>query len=445
MILGIDVGTSKVAAAVADGNGNVLGVESQAHNAVLETQKGWAEQSPRLIYECVLSVVQRLASNLRETIRAVGITGQMHGVLILDESGEPLTNLVTWQDQRCLQDPSFLSDVESRTGYRLSTGFGCATLAWLQTHHIFFPPKAVASTIYDWVGMKLTGAIQPFIDPTGAQSWGLFNTGKNEWDERAQQVLKLHGSIFPMIKDSGSLSGTIVSQSARRLGIPKGTPVAVGLGDTQASMMATLRDPKEEVSLTLGTGGQLSAVVETQVQRREPNGSRARYDIWPFPGERFAIVAASLCGGSAWAWLAQTIAAILDELGIPQPEPERIYSQMNELGLFGADMLDVVPHFEGERYDPRLRGEIRGIDSSNFTIGNVARALARGIVENLKDMLPSDVWAGRSRVVGSGNALRKNALLQEMAGHVLGLPVVLSKFKEEAAVGAAINAGGLLQ
>jgi sedoheptulokinase len=443
MILGIDVGTSKIAAAVVD-NGSVLGVESQAHSAVLETQEGWAEQSPRLIYECVVSVVQRLARNLREAIRAVGITGQMHGVLIVDESGEPQSSLITWQDQRCLQDPSFLPDVESKTGYRLNTGFGCATLAWLQAHHGFFPPKAVASTIYDWVGMKLTGAVRPIIDPTGAQSWGLFDIRKSQWDEHAQQVLNLWGNIFPMIKHSGSLSGTVVRESALRLGIPPGTPVAVGLGDTQASMMATIADPREEVSLTLGTGGQLSAIVETQAQAREPEGSKARYEIWPFPGERLAIVAASLCGGSAWAWLAQTIAVVLEELGMPRLEPDHIYSQMNKLGQVGTDLLNIVPHFEGERYDPHLRGEICGIDSSNFTLGNVARALARGIIENLRDMLPPATLASRSRVVGSGNALRKNVLLQEMAGRVLGRPLVLSEFKEEAAVGAAINAGGLL-
>jgi sedoheptulokinase len=150
-------------------------------------------------------------------------------------------------------------------------------------------------------------------------------------------------------------------------------------------------------------------------------------------------VAASLCGGSAWQWLAQTVDHWQAELGLPPVALDDLYVRLNELGAraAGAPGLSVHPHFLGERHDPNRRGSIEGISLDNFSLGGLAAALARGICANLRDMLPAPLRAGRTRLVASGNALDRNPLLRRAAEEVFGMPLLMNAPREAAAVGAA--------
>jgi sugar (pentulose or hexulose) kinase len=247
--------------------------------------------------------------------------------------------------------------------------------------------------------------------------------------------------MLPEIQPCGTVAGRLSAAWSSRLGIPSGVPVAVAIGDNQASLLATLRDPERELALTLGTGGQLSAVVG----RDNITGLNEsdRFEYRPFPGERYAAVAAALSGGAGWAWLAGTVTAWYRDMGTPAPSSEAIYARLNELGLAAQDGVVVRPQFIGERHDPTLRGAITGIGGEGLALGALARGLARGIVTNLRDMLPADIHAGRTALVGSGNALRRNPLLQRMAEGEFALPLRLSAGREEAACGAALNARAL--
>jgi len=134
----------------------------------------------------------------------------------------------------------------------------------------------------------------------------------------------------------------------------------------------------------------------------------------------------------------------LASFGAKVPAREEIYRRLNESGLAADETFDFRPNFAGERHDPGLQGAIAGLDLNNFGLGCVARSLARGIAQNLKNMLPADCLAGRTRIVGSGNCLRRNPLIQKMVEEVFGLPLKLSESTEEAAVGAALNARCLI-
>jgi sedoheptulokinase len=134
-------------------------------------------------------------------------------------------------------------------------------------------------------------------------------------------------------------------------------------------------------------------------------------------------------------------------LGYESPHEEWFYSRLNELGLrYGQAKtgLEVEPCFYGERHNPNRRGVIRGIQEKNFDLGHLAAGLAKGIIQNLKDMLPTSLLENRQRMMGSGNALRQNRLLREMAEEVFQLPLVMHNQPEESACGAAILAGALL-
>ncbi len=442
LLLGIDVGTTKVAAVIVERDGEVLASASRPHEADLAAPPGHAEQDVDKLLAAGFDVVRELPAELKNRVAAVGVAGQMHGVVVLGDAGEPLTPLVTWEDQRCLEGP-FLGELNATTGRSLRTGFGCATLAWYVANDKLPAGAASACTIHDLLVTRLCGEKRPVTDASGAASWGLFDLDGLEWDESAVGAAGIPGSILPRVLGCGEKAGAVCEEAANGLGIPAGVPVTAAIGDNQASVLATLDDPETELTLNIGTGGQLSAVLAPGEPPKRVD-AKSTFDCRPFPGGRFMLVAPALAGGSAWAWLAETIEKWLADLGCSCPPRDDLYRRLNELGLAAADALTVKPHFLGERYDATLRASIAGIDPENVTLGNLARALARGVFENLKGMLPKEVLAGRTALVGGGNALRRNPLLREMATEVFDLPVRLAGGKEEAATGAALNAANLL-
>ena len=440
MHLGIDIGTTKVAAVAADSEGRICGVASRPHGADRPAPPGYAEQDARALLETTWAVVRELPADLRRRASSVGVTGQMHGVALLDGSGQTVSPLVTWQDGRCLE-AGFLDGLASRTGHALSTGFGGATLAWL-VHHGALPPRAVAAgTIHDVAAARLCGQVRPVTDPTDAASWGLFDLRTLAWDGEAAAAAGIPLGLLPQVLPCGSRAGEIAAAMAGPLGLAAGIPVTVAIGDNQASLLATLREPQEELAVTLGTGGQVSAVLAAGAAI-DWKASAPAFEYRPYPGGRYAVVAASLCGGAAWAWLADAVERWTKDLGVACPPRERLFDLLNDLGLAAPDGLAVRPHFLGERHQPLLRGSIEGIDLANFDLGRLARGLAQGILGNLRNMLPPWALAGRTRLVGSGNALRRSPLLQRTAAEVFGLPLALTEGREEAALGAALHAAG---
>jgi sedoheptulokinase len=437
MILGIDIGTSKIAAVIVGEDGETVALSARAHGADLPTGPGLSEQDPRKLLDAAAAVVRELPEQHRRMLSGIGLTGQMHGVLLLDAGGQPLTPLVTWQDGRCAVG-SFLEELNGRTGARLRTGYGCATLAWYASRGQLPGSAASASTIHDWIAADLCGIPAPVTDPTDGASWGLFDLDALAWDLPAVRAAGIAEKLLPPVVPCGHVIGKTSRTAAGLFGIPAGIPVTAAIGDSPASLLATLKEPEKELALTLGTGGQLSAV--------QPAGSKAgvlppdaAWEQRPYPGPRLLAVAASLCGGSAWQWLAQTVDHWQAELGLPPVALDDLYVRLNELGAraAGAPGLSVHPHFLGERHDPNRRGSIEGISLDNLTLGALAAGLARGICANLRDMLPAPLRAGRTRLVASGNALDRNPLLRRAAEEVFGMPLLMNAPREAAAVGAA--------
>ena len=441
-ILGIDIGTTKTAACIVDGDGETLAAASVIHNAGIEAPRERAEQDAEKLLESVFEVVGQLAAGLRGEVKAVGITGQMHSVVIVDVENKPVTSLITWQDNRCVEN-DFLRALNQKTGYWLYSGFGCATLAWLAAKGELGRDCATASSIGGLASAKLTGCVRPPIDYSLAQSFGLFDYEKMDWDTMAVKAAGIPAGLLVKPVRCGAEVGRVSASMAERLGLAAGIPAAAPLGDNQASLLATLPEPERELAITIGTGAQASAVLP-EGTKAGALGADAAFEYRPYPGERFFIAASPLAGGAAWAWLADTVEEWFASLGADVLPREQIYRKLNDLGLQTRDTFEFHPHFCGERHDPGLRGFIMGLDLNNFSLGCVARSLARGIAQNLKDMLPAYCLENRARIVGSGNCLRKNPLVQKMVEEVFGLPLELSESVEEAAVGAALNARHLL-
>lgn len=424
LALGIDIGTSKVAAVLLPPDGTQAAVASALHHAALTSASGRSEQDAGRIRACAEALVAGLPAELRTRVGAIGFTGQMHGVVLHDDRADPLSPLVTWQDRRVLEDPGFLASL----GRPLHAGYGLATLGWWARQG-GLPAGARAATIHGLLAAAWAGLDRSPMDPTDAQAWG-----------GSDPVAGVDRAVLPRYVDHGARIGALSTTAASALGLTAGIPLAAPLGDNQASLRASLTDPQRELAFTLGTGCQLAAVV--------PVGTRAEVagcEVRPYSAQQAALVAAPLAGGAAWLWLADTASAWSGSLGLTAPPRDAVLARLDELGLAAADRLTFASHLAGERHDPALTGVLGGLTLGGGSLGEVARALARGIAATARDMLPRSAFAGRQRVIASGNALRRSRLLRAMAEAEFGLPLVLIDRREEAATGAALVAGALLR
>lgn len=444
LYLGIDIGTTKVAAVLIDGQGGVQATASRAHDAGQPDTDGRAEQDAGVLLGATGAIIRQLPAVLRQRVGGIGVTGQMHGVVMIDAGGMLVSPLITWQDGRCLEEKGFLNALNEATGYRLYTGYGLATLAWLHRHQQLPPGAVSATTIHDLVVARLCALPKATTDPSSAASWGCFDLDLGCWDKKALEALGLPLPLLPTLHPFGSVAGALAPAMASLLGMPPAIPVHVALGDLQASLLSTIRNPATDVALTLGTGGQAAVIMPAPIDP-EVHTSDLLCNYWPYPGGRITIVAASLSGGAAWAWLVDTLDAWLRDLGLEPPPSPALFDMINTLGLAASDELTVQPHFLGERHNPLLRGAIHDLTLPSSSLGALARGLARSIVQNLYTMLPSDVLEGKTRLVASGNALRHNPLLQQVAEEIFELPLHVDEGQEEAAIGAAFLAAGLIK
>lgn len=432
--LGIDLGTTKVAAVLLRADHSTIAVASMAHEAALPAAPGGAEQNVTKILDCVAALLTRLPAGELQQIAAVGVTGQMHSVLLGNSAG--ITPLVTWQDHRCGEER--LRRFQQKSGLTLREGFGGATLARLAEAGEL-GSFTFAAALADYLVARLTGNCRIFTDPTHAASWGLYDAAAGNWNFAAAEALGIPRALLPELRPCGSIAGNVSTEAAGAFGLPAGVPVITAIGDNQSSIVSSGENPEEKLHLTLGTGAQLSLVTDTP-PRQLPDRIEAR----PFPGERTLLVVAPLCGGAAFAWLADTVNAFRRELGEPEFPRGELLDHLDALALAelerGEPEITVAPHFLGERWDPARRGTVSGLTLANATPGKLGAALALGIVRNLKAGFPPELLAGKREVIGSGNAVRLLKSIQRAIRQEFGLPLRLSSRKEEAAVGAALLA-----
>jgi len=405
LYLGIDLGTSKVALVLTDRDGSQAHVASALHEA--ETGIA-AEQDAERIVAAARQLLDDIPGALRDRIAAVGLTGQMHGV-VRHEAGRAMSPLVTWQDQRSARNLS----------RPLPAGFGFNTMVrWLEAGGW---KKGSASTIHGLLAARLCGLERAPIDPTDWQAWG----GDPVPDGIPTDLLPTRVA-----------HGAIVGRTTAAHSLPAGIPVVAPLGDNQASIVATLRDCPQALSLTIGTGCQLSARVPIGWAEPLPPGCERR----PFNREEDLVVAAPRAGGAAWRWLATRVQGWIEELGLPPQSLPDLYAQLDRLGMAAARELTFLPHLDGERHGPDLTASLEGFRLHNGRLGEIALAVASGINRNARALFPEAVLQEREVVMGSGNALRRSDLIRREAEHALGKPIILTHIQEEAATGAALRA-----
>ena len=465
VVLGLDIGTTTITAlALAENSGQTIACHSVANKT--QTIKPSADPQGRSEWEAPL-ILQRAADCLREVaqglgarvseVSGLGITGQQHGVVLVDQDLQCVTPYINWQDRRgelSARDldgnhDTFIdfalgligTDTQQRHGCKLATGYMGCTLAWL--HHYGYLPSGdhTAAFIMDYVAA--TFATSKIISsPSSAASSGIFDIHQQAWNLNAINALGLSADIFPAIGKATEVLGNLSEEWATTMHLPADIPVFVASGDNQASFIGTVTDPKTQLFINVGTGGQVAMYSETAADHPD-------LEVRPFPLGGYLLVNAGLCGGRSFAELERFFATTLCDFSGSAPRDD-LFNQMCELASevpAGSDGLRCSPLFTGTRSRPELRASWEHVGLDNFTAGHLIRALLEGMARVFGDgyaMMKEVTGCEMTNIVCAGNGLRENALLRECIELELQLPLQVAAAREEACIGAAmIAAAGL--
>lgn len=428
-VIGLDIGTTTICAVVADcENGTVVKSVTYENDTTIDGKFDYEKiQNPARILEKCTEILAELTASYSPV--CIGITGQMHGILYLNNCGNAVSPLYFWQDESgnrpFNEHQSYADYLTELTGHKMATGFGGTTL-FCHAHDGTIPANASKiCTIHDYVAMKLCGNSEPLMHTSDAASLGLFHIDSLQFDKESIEKAGMDYSLFPKVTESFSVVGQYNNQ----------IPVSVAIGDNQASFLGSVSDMKNSVLVNVGTGSQISFLTDKThaVQGLE---------IRPCFDRQFLCVGSSLCGGRAFAvleiFLRQTVALITGE------PIKSAYPAMDDFLSNSApptNPLTISTRLSGTRSNPEERGSIENIGLLNFTPQHLIWGFLNGMAQELQAMYVS---AGddrlRSLLIGSGNGLRKNSALQHLFADKFELELLIPAHKEEAAFGAALFA-----
>ncbi len=439
VVLGIDIGTQSCKCVVLDEDGELRGVGQEGYE-LLTSRPHWIEQDPQAWWAATVAAV-RAALRQSETppgrVRGIGLTGQMHGAVLLGVDLEPLRPAIIWMDRRSANLCDTILGrvppdvVRTVAGNRLSPGFAGASLAWLRE----VEPQTLAQTRVvvqpkDYIALRLSGTISS--EPSDASATWLYDIGNRRWSDVLAKACGVSLDILPPLSESGAVLGTLRAQAAFELGLREGTPIVTGAADQAALLLANgVIDPGRG-SITLATGGQI-----TVVSSRPMIDPKLRLNTFCHAApDRWYTMGAILNAGIALRWWRLMIS-----------EGRKSYPELlaeADHAPAGSEGLIFLPYLEGERtphMDPDATGAFVGL-TLRHTPSHMTRAVLEGVAFAFRDCLLTLREAGPVPdhfLVGGGGS--QGPLWRRILASVLGVSLQTVEGTEHTAVGAAMLAG----
>lgn len=429
MWLGVDLGTGSVKARLYDAHGDTLG-EGRAGYAVDTPREGWSEADPEAWWHGVVAAVRAATDDHATRVRGVGLSGQMHGVVLTDAEGLALRPAVLWPDRRSephLEAYRALGAAHLHAlANPLAPGMAGPALLWLRDHEPEpYRTAAWALQPKDWLRFRLVG--EAAADPSDASATLLYDVDRGGWHEEVVLELGLRRELLAPIRPSASRAGIIRSDAAAALGLPEGVSVATGAADTAAAILGSGLGV-EGVQLTVGTGGQIVHVVDA-ADRAPGRGLHLFRSTHP---GRWYRMAAIQNAGLALEWVRSVLALDWDGM----------YSALAQTPP-GSGGLVFLPYLTGERtpyVDPGLRAGWLGA-SSGHTRNHFARAAFEGVAFALADaydvLLADRAPQDAVRLAGGGST---HPAWRQLLADVLRVPLEPSGHEEASVRGAAMLA-----
>jgi xylulokinase len=437
-VIGIDVSTTATKALLVDASGSVVDTASSSYDYDVPRPM-WSEQDPHLWWDATITAVTALLASTEvpaSDITGIGLTGQMHGSVLLDENGEVVRPAILWNDQRT--EPE-CEEIRSRVGRdRLIhiagndalTGFTAPKLLWVVNHEPEVWERVSAVLLpKDYVRYRLTGDLA--LDVAGGSGTILFDLARRTWSSEILESLDLDASLFPPVFEGVDVTGVVSEEAANATGLKAGTPVVAGGGDQSANAVGVGAVEPGIVALSLGTSGVVFATSDGPAI--EPHG-RLHAFCHAVP-DRWHMMGVMLSAAGSLRWLRDSLApgtsfADLD-IGAGEVPP-------------GSDGLIFLPYLTGERTphpDARARGAFVGL-TVGHDLRHLTRAVLEGVAFGLRDgldlMIASGVPEPRA-IRASGGGLR-SALWRQILADVLDTEIMTVETEEGAAFGAALLA-----
>jgi xylulokinase len=436
--LGIDVGTGGTRALLVNSDGRIVAAFTSPHDDMTMERPLWAEQRPENWWDAAKLAVRGALAQAGvsgNTVRGVGLSGQMHGLVMLDASNRVIRPALIWCDQRSQEQVDGinrligLEAVVACTANPVLTGFTLPKLLWVRDHeprnfervHKVLLPK-------DYVRFCLTGEYAS--DVSDASGTSLFDVVHRRWSEQMVNAVGLQRSILPTALESSHISGRISRTAAEATGLSENTPVVAGAGDQAASAIGNGIVESGTVSCTLGTSGVVFAHMESP---RYDDRGRVHTFCHAVEGA-WHVMGVTQGAGLSLQWFRKNLA------------PGTTYDALTAeaaTAVPGSQGLFWLPYLMGERtphLDPTARGGWIGLTAAH-TRADLIRSLLEGVSYSQKDCL--DVIEGMGvqpksvRLSGGG---AQSPFWQQMLADVFGKPVSILENQEGSAYGAALLA-----
>ncbi len=438
-VLGLDVSTTATKAVVVDEQGQVRGAAAAAYDFATPRPL-WCEQDPALWWEGTVSSVRQAVAQAGIDplqVRALGLTGQMHGLVLLDGTGDVLRPCILWNDQRTgsqcdtIRDRLGFERLLAVTGNDALTGFTAPKILWVQeeepriwrqVRHILLPK--------DYVRWRLSGEF--VTDVADGSGMLLLDLEQRTWSREMLAALDIPAALLPAVVEGTAASARLAPAAARLLGLPAGIPIAGGGGDQAAQAVGVGAVHEGLAALTLGTSG---VVFATTARPRIEAQGRLHAFCHAVPG-RWHLMGVMLSAAGSLRWFRDTLA------------PGRDFGDLVAAAAAvppGADGLTFLPYLTGERTphpDPLARGAFVGL-TVRHALPHMTRAVLEGVACGLKDGFDLMRGAGLPdlatiRVSGGG---ARSPLWCQILADTLGQALVTVEEGEGAALGAAVLGG----
>jgi xylulokinase len=447
-LLGIDLGTTGSKCLLIDEKGNLL-ARAVSEYPTLTPRPGWTEQDPEVWW---IATVKSIRSVLEQSkvdpykISGIGLTGQMHGLVLLDSSGQVLRPCILWNDQRTLEQCKQIEDrigaenVVRYTGNMILTGFTAPKLLWVRQYEPQVYSKIGKILLpKDYIRYRLSGEF--YSEVSDASGTSLFNVSKRQWSSEMLTGLDIPRLWLPEVSESPVCTTKVSKEAAVETGLISGTPIAGGGGDQAAQAFGIGIIEEGIISATIGTSGVVFAASNSY--RIEPGGFLHAF-CHAVPG-MWHLMGVMLSAGGSLKWFRDTFGR--EEITLAQQsdlDPYSILVSHAQQVPPGSEGLMFLPYLSGERTphnNPFARGVFFGI-SYRHNKAHFVRAVLEGVAFGLLDSLEVIKQLGidsREIVLSGGGA--RSEVWQRILTDVFGKPTVTTNSDEGAAFGAALLAG----
>jgi xylulokinase len=429
-LLGIDLGTGSAKAVACDLEGTVVAQATRAYDVVSPTP-GWAESDPAAWWHAMVAAAGEAVARSALDIRGIGLSGQMHGVVLCAADGSPLRAAMLHADSRAEHELAVYrrlpTAVLDRLANPLSPNMAGPLLLWTAQHE----PAAYERARWmlqpkDWLRLRLTGTAH--AEPSDASATLLYDVARDDWDLDLVGRLALRADLLaPLLPSSGAVAGTLLPDVAAGLGVAPGTPMAAGGGDTPVAALGGGLTRGGDVQLTIGSSGQVIALRDGPVGSPQ-TGTHLFRAVTP---RGWYAMAAVLNAGLALDWARRLVGA----------EWTEVYAMAAPLATRDAPLF--LPHLTGERtpyLDARMRGAWLGL-ALHHDRPAILRAVLEGVAFGLREALealPGAAAAPQLRLAGGGST---SPPWRQLLADVLRRPLCAVDVSAASGRGAALLGG----